>query len=84
MYGDTAIKTFFTVAATLETDIYHSKRCINLALQTLVPVLNSPVVFKPFILDCLPWQPWQSELYMGERNKCKANVFFFLKLGRLS
>ena len=33
----------FTPAATLDTDIHHSKHCINLALPTLVPVLNSPV-----------------------------------------
>ena len=32
-----------TLAATLDTDIHHSKHCINLALTTLVPVLNSPV-----------------------------------------
>ena len=33
----------FILAATLDTDIHHSKHCINLALATLVPVLNSPV-----------------------------------------
>ena len=37
-------KNRFTLAATLDTDIHHSKHCINLALPTLVPVLNSPVL----------------------------------------
>ena len=36
-------KNSFTLAATLDTDIHHSKHCINFALPTLVPVLNSPV-----------------------------------------
>ena len=35
----------FILVATLDTDIHHSKHCINLALPTLVPVLNSLVPF---------------------------------------
>ena len=41
----------FTLAATLDTDIHHSKHCINLALPTLVPVLNSPVMLSVYRHD---------------------------------
>ena len=49
-------KNSFILAATLDTDIHHSKHSINLALPTLVPVpvsVNTPAAYQSLKLDCM-------------------------------
>ena len=68
--GVVIYKNSFTLAATLDTDIHHSKHCINLALPTLVPVLNSPSCRAVHTENCEGW--WLSSCRGSVAWRCSS------------